>query len=152
MMILDDLLLNRLQDMGDHLDTFPSSLSAGLSQYTTPPPPLPPKTPIPYTQYTQSPPPLPPRDHDPYHESGRRYSLTPPKQSPSPRISLHDEPAYYPQATPPSRPSTGSNRLTPEQYPLQRPSSHSGISNDVPFFVPPTQRPTSAHDTSHPRV
>jgi hypothetical protein len=134
---------------GGPLDTFPSSLSAGLPQYATPPPPLPPKTPVPYTQHAQSPPHLPPRDHDPYHNSGH-YSLTPPKQSPSPRISP-DEPRYYPQTTPPSRPSTGANRLTPEQYPLQRPSSHSGISNDVPFFVPPTQRPSSAHGTTPPR-
>lgn len=134
------------------LDTLPASLLAGLSRYdAAPPPPIPPKTPIPqYNHYSASPPPIPPHDHDPYQENRRRYSLTPPRQSPSPNLSVQSEPTYYPGPAHPSnpvRPPTGA-RLSPDMHYNslpQRPSSHSGITNEVPLFIPRNQRPPTAH-------
>jgi hypothetical protein len=128
------------------LDNLSASLSATLPQYKTPPPPLPPKTPI--GTFSSSPPPLPPRGHSPYQDANRRYSTNTP-----PRMSLRPDDPYKPppsQSPPLPRPSTG-HRLSPDLHYNPSPpaaSSYSGsLPVDAPFFVPANQHSPSNQES-----
>lgn len=138
------------------LDTLPSSLHAGLPRVESPP--LPPKVPLSYNDnapYRHSPPPpLPSRNSDPGYRP-QTGTLTPPRQTTSPMIALHQTGDLYygdnVRPSPPLRPHSGS-RLTPEMsysVPPRR-SSHGDHrpSDPAPLFIAPNQGPPSVHSYS----